>query len=263
MDRRSAVGFLGSWLLAGCGGGGGSSNDASAAPLPSGRTDGITPVETAPTNVAAVGAPAAPGNLPAGSKPPVSAVAKPLSSNIAVWGDSITDIYYPTLRALYPNRNVFNGGVSGQTSMQIAARMTADSAHKTWVTVFWYGHNNWTKDEVKSDIAASVSSLAPGNSAYVVLSMLNWADGTESRGQSRYDMIMRVNQELAATYANNFLDIRSHLVSLYNRNNSQDVKDFQNDLPPTSLRFDTIHPNEAGCDAIAKKLQEYFSSRGW
>ena len=249
MDRRSAVGLLSSLLLGGCGGGGGASGEASATTLGGKGANDSGPTAT----------PIAQGAPPT----PASAASGALSTNIALWGDSITDIYFPTLRDLYPSRRVYNGGVSGQTSMQIAARMTADTDHKTWVTVFWYGHNNWTKDEVKADIAASVASLAPGNRAFVVMSMLNWADGTESRGQSRYQMITRVNGELAATYPSNFLDISSYLVSLYNRSNAQDVQDFQNDLPPSSLRFDTIHPNDAGCNAISRKLQEFLSARGW
>lgn len=43
-------------------------------------------------------------------------------NDIAAWGDSLTPRYVAQLRTLYPTRSVFNGGVGGQKSTQIAAR---------------------------------------------------------------------------------------------------------------------------------------------
>lgn len=243
MDRRKAISLLGLGVLAGCGGGGGGSAAVDAA-------QGVATEDLASPSPAPVANPGTP-----------APVVAPLSTNIAAWGDSITDLYARTLAQIYPDRQVYNGGVVGQTSMQIAARLQADVAHKTWVSILWYGHNNWSKDEVKADIASSIAALGP-NRAYVVLSMLNWAP-TGARGTQEYADTVRVNGELAAMYPDNFLDIRQYLVGQYDPNAWQDVQDHQNDLPPSSLRFDGIHLNDAGCLAVARKVQEFLAGKGW
>jgi lysophospholipase L1-like esterase len=244
MDRRQALAWLGMGVLTGCGGGGGGSGaqDAAQGVTAEGTANMATPESPMPS------APAMPRVVP-------------LSTNIALWGDSITDLYVHSVRQLYPGREVFNGGIPGQTSMQINARLQADTAHRTWVSVLWYGHNNWWKDEVKADIAASIAALAP-NQAFVVLSMLNWAP-SGTRGTQEYLDTVRVNRELAERYPDNFLDIREYLVGLYDPNAWQDVQDHQNDLPPSSLRFDGIHLNDAGCMAVARKVQEFLAAKGW
>lgn len=185
-----------------------------------------------------------------------------LSPNIACWGDSITDLYWSSLQQVYPGRQVYNGGIVGQTSMQIAARQTADTGHKTWISVLWYGHNNYGKDQVKADIAASIAALAPGNEAFIILSMLNWAQ-SGYRGTQEYADTLRVNSELAALYPDHYIDMRAYLVGLYDPGSAQDVQDHQNDVPPSSLRFDGIHLNDAGCRAVAQKLREFIDARGW
>ncbi|MGZ5179070.1 MAG: SGNH/GDSL hydrolase family protein [Ramlibacter sp.] len=181
-----------------------------------------------------------------------------LSTSIACWGDSITDLYARTLPQYFPGRQVYNGGVVGQTSTQIADRETADTTHKSWISIFWYGHNNGVKDDVKADIARSIAALDPGNKAFVVLSMIPWA----GRDQENADM-MRVNAELAALYPDNYLDIHEYLVGLYNPNDPQDVQDHAADLTPSSLRFDAIHLNDAGCNAVCAKLKEFLAAKAW
>ena len=256
MDRRSALALLASGVLGGCGGGGGGGAAPMATSTGTGTGGGPAAQEAAPS----------PGPAPASSPVPAAGPASvsgaAQSRNIAAWGDSMTALYVPSLQQAFPDRQVHNGGVVGETSMQIAARQTADAEHKSWISIFWYGHNNWSKDDVKADIQASVAALAPGNGAFIVMSMVNWANSGE-RGTQEYDNMMRVNRELAALYPDNYLDIHRHLVGLYDPASGQDVQDFQNDLPPSSLRFDAIHLNAAGCDAVAAKLQEVISVKGW
>ena len=169
------------------------------------------------------------------------------------------------LKNLYLDREIFNGGAGGETSTQIATRMLADTAgHNTWINVFWYGQNNNTEPaKIKSDIAASVSNLAPGNTRFVVLSVVNKAIPEESRGGPIYAMIVQLNNELAALYPQNYMDIRTVLVNQYDPANPQEAADFQNDVPPSSLRGDVIHLSVAGWVFVASKLKEYFGARGW
>src|SRR6478752_10417185 len=106
-------------------------------------------------------------------------------------------------RTLEGSRPVFNGGVTGETSTQIADREVADTAHRDWVTVFWYGQNN-LKDpatidlqrdpaQVKADIARSVAALAPGNTHFLVLSVVNQDKPGERRGEPVYNAILQLN----------------------------------------------------------------------
>jgi len=192
---------------------------------------------------------------------------------LALWGDSHVgglpgNPEVPgvasKLSEIAGGRQVMDGGVAGQTSTQIADRMVQDSAHDAWVTVFWYGGNNQNQPEaIKADLARSVASLAPGNERFVVLPVLNQAAPWERRGTPTYQTIIELNQELAALYPDNFLDIRSHLVGLYNRNSPADVADFQDDVVPTSLRADGVHLNHEGALAVARRLLEFIVSRGW
>lgn len=169
------------------------------------------------------------------------------------------------LQLLYPGRVVYNGGVAGETSSQIAARQLADtSGRNTWINIFWYGHNNQDEPEqIKADIAASVAALAPGNNRFIVMSLVNQATPEESRGAPAYQVIIQMNNQLAALYPQNYLDIRSYLVSRYDPASAQDVADFNNDVPPLSLRYDQIHQNDAGATVVAARLREYIDAKGW
>jgi lysophospholipase L1-like esterase len=247
MDRRSALSLLAMGMLGACGGGGSSTADSAAdtsstpaaAPL---NTTASTPVATPP--------------------PPQPQSVAALSPNIACWGDSLTDLYWSHVQTLYPNRQVFDGGAIGETSTQIEVRAVADTAHRDWISVYWYGHNDFTKAAVPGNVAASIAALNPNNKAFIVMSLLNWADNGE-RGTAVYDDIVNCNNILAAQYPDNFIDIHAYLVSLFNPNDPQDVQDHNNDLVPTSLRFDRIHLNDTGCDFVAAKISEFITNKGW
>jgi lysophospholipase L1-like esterase len=229
--------------LAACGGGGGGGDSAtasnSAAPEGGGASSDTTAVVPAPTAAA--------------------------SQNIAAWGDSLTPAYARELAILYPGRQVYDGGVIGETSTEIAARQLADtSEHRTWINIFWYGHNN-IKDpaRIKADIAGSVAALAPGNTRFLVLSVVNEATPEASRGGPEYATVMQLNSELAATYPQNYLDIRTFLVSQYDPSSAQDRIDFGNDVVASSLRFDKIHLNYPGQQLVGRKVKEAIDARGW
>jgi hypothetical protein len=187
-----------------------------------------------------------------------------MSSNIAMWGDSMTTLVASNLQLLMPQRTVFNQGYVGWTSSQIAAVQLADTTHQNWVSTFWYGHNNKAEPErIKADIAASVAHLAPGNMRFVVIGLVNRADGSESRGTPGYAALLALNAELAATYGANYLDVRSLLVASYNPNLPQDVADFNADVPPASLRNDEIHLRNDGSVIVAQRIRQFIEAKGW
>jgi len=240
MDRRAAAAGVAVLVLAGCGGGGGAAGGGSGAiavPAP-------TPTPPAPTPAP----PAAPSTAP-----------------IAAWGDSLTPPFAANLQLLYPQRMIYNGGVAGQSSTEISARQRADTGGRNaWINIFWMGTNNPTQPaQVKADIAASVAALAPGNDRFLVLSVINKARSEEIRGGAVYNIIVQLNNELAVAYPGHYLDIRAWLVSQFNPASTQDVADAQNDVVPSSLRFDEIHLNNDGSVIVAKKVKEFIDAKGW
>ena len=187
-----------------------------------------------------------------------------LSANIACWGDSLTVFSAANLQLLYPNRTVFNGGVVGETSTQNAARQMADSSMTAWISVLWYGNNNTTDPaSTKTDLAASIAHLVPGNTHFIVLSVFNKATPAEIKGGPVYDTIVRLNNELAQLYPQNYIDMRAWLISHYNPNDPQDVMDVQNDVVPSSLRSDEIHLRNEGSVLVAQRLKQFIDEKGW
>ncbi|GAB2581488.1 hypothetical protein GCM10027034_11020 [Ramlibacter solisilvae] len=187
-----------------------------------------------------------------------------LSSNIACWGDSLTPFFALNLQTMVSNRTVFNGGVTGETSTQIAARQLTDNSMTNWITVLWYGANNPDQPAtIKADLAASIAHLVPGNNRFLVLGVVNAATPEEIRGGAVYNTIVALNNELAQLYPDNYFDMRAWLVSRYNPNSAQDVADFQNDVVPSSLRFDHIHLRNEGSIVVAERVKQLLDAKGW
>ncbi|MDR3547797.1 MAG: tail fiber domain-containing protein [Candidatus Pacebacteria bacterium] len=124
--------------------------------------------------------------------------------------------------------------------------------------IIWAGRNNLQyPTQVESDIAAMVASL-PSPKRYLIMSVLN-GEG-EGPGTLAYSDIMSINASLAATYPNNYIDVRTYLVSQYNPSLSQDVTDYASDTPPNSLRFDAIHLNAAGYTLVAQQVANWLTA---
>jgi lysophospholipase L1-like esterase len=165
---------------------------------------------------------------------------------------------------LFPGRTVFDGGVAAQDSIGVRARMVADTSRHNWISVFWFGHNNASSPaQIKADIAACIAALSPGNSRFIVMSLLNEAKPDQLKGTAEYQNRIQINNDLAAAYPSNYLDIRAYLVSLYNPGIPQDVIDHNNDVMPSSVRHDEGHLNNDGSVAVARKVQEFINARGW
>ena len=164
----------------------------------------------------------------------------------AAWGDSLTagcEATTPSTNCSYPyalsqdlNTTVFNGGVGGETSTQIAARQTAETGDYGYCQIIWAGRNNYSSQAtVLADIATMVGNLTSPK-CFLVLSILNGYGNSESKGQSNYNLIIALNQAIQAAYPNNYLDIREALVADYDPTNPEDQYDYTLDVPPSSLR---------------------------
>ena len=193
-----------------------------------------------------------------------SDIYKYASSSIAAWGDSFTigtgggGTTYPGIFQSDSGVAVYNGGVSGETSTQIATRMLAATDKYTWPVIIWAGRNNYSSQStVLADIASMVAALRTDN--YLVLGILN--NSTETTGLSSYNSIIALNSALSSTYGSHYVDVRTYLVSQYNAGIPQDVTDHNNDVVPSSLRSDTLHLNAAGYTLLGHYLyNNYFRS---
>ena len=184
---------------------------------------------------------------------------------IQTWGDSLTQgsgatvssNQYPAQLAAYSGFRVANGGVPSETSTQILTRQTAGSNTWSQPTIIWAGRNDYPfPTTVKANIAQMVTNLwSQGNTnRYMVMSILNGQYAGEQRGGIGYAVITNLNAELSAIYGKNYVDVRSYLVSRYDPLVAQDVIDYADDIPPSSLRSDAIHLNDAGYAAVASYL---------
>jgi lysophospholipase L1-like esterase len=204
--------------------------------------------------------------------------------NLALWGDSLTygiggELGDPATYIPYPSqmdqylgyRNIYNGGVSGETSTQIATRMLAATDKVKWTTVIWAGRNDiaaigtgWGTT-VKAQIASMVAALtAAGNSNYIILGVTNSGGEYTAAGgtpATNYAAIVALNAELATLYGSRFFDIRGWLVSsaltaIGLTPDSNDLIDIGRDVPPRQLRRDSanVHYNDLGNQAIAYKV---------
>jgi len=186
------------------------------------------------------------------------------SVNASAWGDSMTAApsFTSTLFSHFRGVSVYNGGVSGETSTQIKDRMVAASGKFADVVTIWAGRNNRTDPTtIKADIAAMVGVLSTAK--FVVISVLNGDNAVEYSGQAQHILITQLNSDLAATYPDNYIDLRSYLVTQYNPSNPQDVTDFERDIVPSSLRYDDQHLNVTGNHLAAGYIAEWISVKGW
>lgn len=240
MDRRRLSLFLlGSTVLSACGGGGGSTT---VPPEAAGQGDAALASAASQRAVAAWG-----------------------DSHTAGYGGSPGAVGYAEILAgLAPGRQVFNGGVAGETSTQIADRQVRDVAHRGWTSVFWYGGNNqWDPDTIAIDLSRSIGTLAAGNDRYLVLSVLNQAAPDERRGGWLYERIIGLNERLARTWGDRYLDVRRLLVQSARMDDARDRNDQADDVPPMSLRADGVHLNEAGYAIVARAVLQALDARGW
>ena len=176
---------------------------------------------------------------------------------VAVWGDSLADICAPWMSCSLTHHSVFYGGVSGQTSTAIKNRMVADTEKASYITVIWAGKNDFSDPiTVKANIATMVAAVQGGR--YVVLSITN--SSTEPLGSANHTAITQLNTDLAALYPGHYLDVRAAWIAAYNPSLPQDVIDYGNDIPPTSLRADTVHPNTEGAIIIAASVAAYINA---
>jgi lysophospholipase L1-like esterase len=199
---------------------------------------------------------------------PVARAASTPPARIGCWGDSLTfgtgtspGLSFPSVLAhLLPGSQVYNEGIPGQTSPEIAKRFLADPDHWGDFTVIWVGRNNYSETtQVLGDIADMVAAL-PAPKRFVVLSVTTADFPNEYTGQSGANLIRSLNRMLKATYPANYLDIEDFLESRYNPRNPRDAKNHANRILPSSLRSDEIHLTARGYALVGQRVARFILS---
>jgi lysophospholipase L1-like esterase len=181
---------------------------------------------------------------------------------IVAWGDSLTlglgstgGDTYPAILQQLSSIKILNEGVRGETSTRICDRMVHTPKLYKDPVIIWAGRNNFINPaQVKNDIDTMVSKL--GHNYYLVLGVLNADRANERKGRPYNNIIKKLNTDLAVTYGDHFIDVRTYLISEYNPNDSVDLRNFNDDIPPHSLRFDDLHLNSLGYSRMARKIYE-------
>ena len=180
---------------------------------------------------------------------------------IVTWGDSLTAADYPKIFAGKTGMEVVNGGVNGQTSSQIAARMLAAPHLHRCPTILWAGRNNYDQPQtVLRDLESMVSALAlAGNTnQFLVLGVINSSyGGYEDRGTLPHRLILDLNRELSVRYGERFVPVREILIDAHDPNHAGDAADHAHDVPPGSLRSDALHLNESGYRVLVEYLLQH------
>lgn len=171
---------------------------------------------------------------------------------VACWGDSLTQgnqdmtgVSYPGALQQLLGVPVYNEGIDGQTSSQIAVRMLAAKNMYGDTDVFWAGRDDYKQRsdpelQILANIASMVNALTSSPKRYLVLSVPNGDGIWDLKGTQDYNRIMALNSALAAAYPDHYLDIRSYLVSQYDPTQPLDVFDYEHDVWPASLRAHNV-----------------------
>jgi hypothetical protein len=151
----------------------------------------------------------------------------------------------------------FTRSLSG-TAVDVYPESTfvVDQPYLAYYHLIWVGRNDASAiSRVESNIDSMIARL-PTPKHFLILSVLNGRG--ESIGTGAYRNIVAINVHEAAEYPNNFLDVRSYLVTLYDPANANDLADHHADIPPSTLRYDNIHLNAAGYTLVAKCIYSWL-----
>jgi len=111
-----------------------------------------------------------------------------------------------------------------------------DTPYSNYIPIFWEGRDNYLEQPtILSDLAAQVATVPTGQN-YLILGVTNVNRKVEWIGGIAYNVVVKLNAQLAAIYGSHFIDIRKVLVDSYNPALITDVSDYQHDEVPTSLR---------------------------
>lgn len=183
-------------------------------------------------------------------------------SMAAASGASVNANRWTDLLSAALGRTWFSHGYGGVSSATVLTNWQADPAHWGWTTIIFVGHNFTTTTNPASDIAAMIALMTsePRVKRFLVVSPLQNSAATV--GDAGYNAILALRTALKTAYPKNYVDLYAYLAARGNGGGT-DNTDIANGFTPTSLRFDTIHLNDAGQAHEATLYQSELTKRGW
>lgn len=167
-----------------------------------------------------------------------------------------------------PLRMCFNGGISGQNTAQIEARLLADAKIADDVVVIMAGTNDYqggagAVTAALQNIADMVAAVvAAGNARYVVCTPAgSWLD---ILGTGNHTLLISLCNGILSAYPSNSVDTRAILVAAVD-GSPTDAADQANDVTPTSKRNvgDNPHLNDLGYGVFMTAIKAFVDARGW
>lgn len=152
--------------------------------------------------------------------------------------------------------------VGGTTSTQMLAQFNADpkTEHRTWINLFWTGHNDSSPTPVVSNIQACVAQLS-GEKKFLVLQQV--IPDTSSVGSAGYNEIVATRDACLAAFPGRCVDVPAFLAAA-NNGSSQDLADVANGYTPTSLQASSaIHLNDQGQIVVRNAVAAKLYALGW
>lgn len=148
--------------------------------------------------------------------------------------------------------------------------------YRDWGNIIWVGRNSLATDVSKTDpansaaarsVAAMVANIKSRTKRFIIFPVTNGLN--EGTGTDTYDRVRAHEDYLAATYPDNFCNIRRALIDdglemAGITPTSQDLADVAADTIPASLRSDYIHHTTAAyVKVIAPTVANFITSKGW
>ena len=175
---------------------------------------------------------------------------------------------------MYFRRDVSGNSVSATNPVP----WVSDDAttYRDWINIIWAGRNSMQTDISSSDpgnsaaakaVAAMVANIKSHVKRFIIFPVTNGLD--EGVGTPLYASVRAHEDYLAATYPDNFLNIRRVLIDRGLEMagitpTAQDITDRNNDTIPASLRTDYIHHTTAAYKlVIAPAVVEFLQEKGW
>jgi hypothetical protein len=165
----------------------------------------------------------------------------------AWWGDSMTELpaggSSTTATQSLLGYQIFNKGISGNTSTEIRTRFEVEPGLRKYATIIWSGANNFAnKTTVVQDIQSMVANL--GHQNYVVIGVTKTT--LQTVGTSTSDQVDALNDTLRQVFGVHFKDANDYFVNVVPALTSQDNTDRANEIPLSSYRSDNQHLNRLG-----------------
>jgi len=210
--------------------------------------------------------------------PAQSAAAAGPVTQIAVWGDSMTQVWPDYLQDLVAVP-VLKLGAGGETVQETKARFDAwvranPSQLATTGHLCWCGHPNTNRqnndpESVVPTLRAMAAQVPRG--LFMPIGLTNGP--TEGAGTEAYRVIVEgVNVDMASAFRSAYAEVRRFLVTdgldvAGIEPTPEDQANIAIDVPPASLRTDgpgnPAHLNDAGRRVTAIRLNDLVRAAGW